>query len=67
MNAAVHTMSKADLCQAYGVTYGVLHRWLVPVVFSPQQYKVQRIFSPNQVRKIFDEIGPPIFDYDSNT
>ena len=61
---AAKSMSKQQLAEAYGVTMVTLNKWIrrskvVPQVITEEVYIRIRVFSPADIKAIFDKIGEP--------
>jgi transposase len=50
------TMSKKELCKHYKVSYETFNTWLKRIPELNEE-KGQRIFTPKQVRLIFEHLG----------
>lgn len=54
----IKAMSKTELCRKYGVCLETLNKWLESIA-EIGATPGQRIFTPAQVRLIFERIGEP--------
>lgn len=60
------SVSKSQLCELYGVNILTLKSWFIRAgligeggLFSEDQYRKIRLFTPRQVEKIYQVIGDP--------
>ena len=61
---AAKSMSKQQLAEAYGVHQKTLNKWImraniVPELITIEVYNRIKVFTPAQVKVIFDKIGEP--------
>lgn len=53
------TLSKRQLCQMYKVDRKTLKRWLIPFAEQLGEPQGGRIYTPKQVKIIFENLGNP--------
>lgn len=52
-------ISHKELAAIYGVTTRTLSRWLLPFNQKINRRKGQKIYTPNQIKEIYKNIGEP--------
>ncbi|MBL7815205.1 MAG: DUF4248 domain-containing protein [Saprospiraceae bacterium] len=56
----IKAYSKKELCRLYNISHDVLRRWLKPIEhLLPYYNPYARIFTPAQVKVIFETLGEP--------
>ena len=56
----IKSYTKKELKELYGCSYETLFKWLEPVIPLFENYKkTDRIFTPAQVKIIFEHLGTP--------
>ena len=56
----IKAYSKKEICKMYNISQDVLRRWLKPIEgLLPYYNPFSRIFTPAQVKVIFEKIGEP--------
>jgi hypothetical protein len=55
------SMSKSAIASAYGISLRLLKIWIVEMyqIIPQEEYIKQRVFTPKQVQKIYNELGDP--------
>jgi transposase-like protein len=57
--STIRTYTKSEIAGLYGISPDTLRKWLLPLEDQIQDLKNKKLFSPKEVKIVFEHLGSP--------